>query len=521
MLTIEMDNFDLGQICRSGQCFRMDQIGDDRYRVIAGDKYLELTQERGIVNFFCPEEDFIFFWIRYFDLDHDYNEYIQKINPRDKYLTAAGEMGSGIRILQQDLWEMIISFLISQQNNITRIKKCIENISREFGEKKESSTGAEYYAFPTARALASATEEQLRECNLGYRAKYVLDTARKVFFGDISLESIYDMTYKNARKELLNLYGVGEKVADCICLFGLHQLDAFPIDTHIRQALDAHYKRGFPNRRYKGFRGVMQQYIFYYELEYVFETLMKKPITISDGSALVTGMILGLNMPPTIPLWIPVLGGMFAIIVVKQLYGGLGQNWMNPALAARCFLLISFAGSMTRFTDPVTDAVAGATPLAVIKAGGEYDLMSMFIGKIPGTIGEVSFIALLIGAAYLLVRKVISIRIPATYILTFAVFAFIFGRQDMGYVLAELCGGGLIFGAFFMATDYVTSPITPRGQIIFGVCLGILTGLFRIFGGSAEGVSYAIIFCNMLVPLIERVTIPTAFGKGGKKHGGK
>ena len=161
MLTIEMDNFDLGQICRSGQCFRMDQIGDDRYRVIAGDKYLELTQERGIVNFFCPEEDFIFFWIRYFDLDCDYSEYINMINPRDKYLTAAGEMGSGIRILQQDLWEMIISFLISQQNNITRIKKCIENISREFGVRKTSSTGAEYYAFPTAEALVLATEEQL------------------------------------------------------------------------------------------------------------------------------------------------------------------------------------------------------------------------------------------------------------------------------------------------------------------------------------------------------------------------
>ena len=163
MLTIEMDNFDLGQICRSGQCFRMDQIGDGRYRVIAGDKYLELTQERGIVNFSCPEEDFIFFWIRYFDLDCDYSEYINMINPRDKYLTAAGEMGSGIRILQQDLWEMIISFLISQQNNITRIKKCIENISREFGVRKISSTGAEYYAFPTAQALALATEEQLRE----------------------------------------------------------------------------------------------------------------------------------------------------------------------------------------------------------------------------------------------------------------------------------------------------------------------------------------------------------------------
>ena len=255
--------------------------------------------------------------------------------------------------------------------------------------------------------------------------------------------------------------------------------------------------------------------------EYAFETLMHKPITISDGSAVVTGMILGLNMPPTIPLWIPVLGGIFAIIVVKQLYGGLGQNWMNPALAARCFLLISFAGAMTQFTDPVTDAIAGATPLATIKAGGTYDVASMFVGKIPGTIGEISTIALLIGAAYLLFKKVISIRIPGTYILTFAIFAFIFGQHNLSYVLAEVCGGGLIFGAFFMATDYVTSPITPKGQIVFGVCLGILTGLFRLFGGSAEGVSYAIIFCNMLVPLIEKATLPTAFGKGGKKNGSK
>ena len=255
--------------------------------------------------------------------------------------------------------------------------------------------------------------------------------------------------------------------------------------------------------------------------EYVYEKLMKKPITISDGSALVTGMILGLNMPPAIPIWIPCLGGVFAIIIVKQLYGGLGQNWMNPALAARCFLLISFAGSMTKFTDPTTDAIASATPLAVMKAGGDVNWMDLFIGKIPGTIGEISTIALLIGAAYLLFKKVISIRIPATYILTFAIFAFIFGRQDINYVLAEVCGGGLIFGAFFMATDYVTSPITPKGQILFGICLGLLTGLFRLFGGSAEGVSYAIIFCNMLVPLIEKVTLPTAFGKGGKKNGSK
>ena len=255
--------------------------------------------------------------------------------------------------------------------------------------------------------------------------------------------------------------------------------------------------------------------------EYVFEVLMKKPVTISDGSALVTGMILGLNMPPSIPIWIPVLGGVFSIIVVKQLYGGLGQNFMNPALAGRCFLLLSFTKPMNQFTDPMVNSVSGATPLAVLKDGGSYDLAAMFLGKIPGTIGEISTLALLIGAAYLLAKKVISIRIPGTYILTFAVFAFIFGRQDLGYVLAEICGGGLIFGAFFMATDYVTSPITPKGQIIFGICLGILTGLFRLFGGSSEGVSYAIIFCNILVPLIEKVTLPTAFGKGGKKHGGK
>ena len=255
--------------------------------------------------------------------------------------------------------------------------------------------------------------------------------------------------------------------------------------------------------------------------EYVFETLMKKPITISDGSALVTGMILGLNMPPTIPLWIPVLGGMFAIIVVKQLYGGLGQNFMNPALAARCFLLISFAGKMSSFT---LDGVTTATPLNVMKTAwkaGEsnlgVDLMAMFIGKIPGTIGEVSVVALLIGAAYLVFKKVISLRIPLTYIVTVAVFVFIFGRQDLNFVLAHICGGGLIFGAFFMATDYVTSPITPKGQIVFGILLGVLTGTFRLFGGSAEGVSYAIIISNLMVPLIERYTLPVAFGKEGKK----
>lgn len=247
--------------------------------------------------------------------------------------------------------------------------------------------------------------------------------------------------------------------------------------------------------------------------EYVYEKLMKKPITIADGSALVTGMILALNMPPEIPLWIPMLGGVFAIIIVKQLYGGLGQNFMNPALAARCFLLISFTGKMSTFT---LDGVSGATPLAMMRAGEEVNVMNMFIGRIPGTIGEVSVVALLIGAVYMLVRKVITIRIPATYIITFALFIFVFGGFDLNYTVAHLCGGGLIFGAFFMATDYVTSPITPKGQIVFGVLLGALTAIFRLWGGSAEGVSYAIILSNILVPLIEKVTLPKAFGKEGK-----
>ena len=250
--------------------------------------------------------------------------------------------------------------------------------------------------------------------------------------------------------------------------------------------------------------------------EYIYEKAMKKPITIMDYSAAVTGLILALNMPAYIDLWIPALGSVFAIVIVKQLYGGLGQNFMNPALAGRCFLLISFAGKMTQF---FPDGVTGATPLAALKAGESVNLLDMFIGTIPGTIGETSVIALLIGAAYMLAKKVINWKIPFTYIATVAVFALIFGGHgfDMTYVAAQICGGGLIFGAFFMATDYVTSPITPNGQIIYGVCLGLLTGIFRIFGPSAEGVSYAIIFCNLLVPLIEKVTMPTPFGREAKK----
>ena len=263
--------------------------------------------------------------------------------------------------------------------------------------------------------------------------------------------------------------------------------------------------------------------------EYIYEKLMHKPITIKDFSAVVTGLLLALNLPPTAPLWMGVLGSVFAILVVKQLFGGLGQNFMNPALAARCFLLISFTGRMTSFT---YDGISGATPLAAIRANVEagnsalagVNSMDMLLGKIGGMVGETSVIAIMIGAIILILMGIIDLRIPGTYIVTFALFIGIFGGFVDGigffnipYMTAQLCGGGLMLGAWFMATDYVTSPITKKGQIVYGIILGVLTGIFRLFGGSAEGVSYAIIFSNLLVPLIERVTLPKPFGKGGEK----
>ena len=248
--------------------------------------------------------------------------------------------------------------------------------------------------------------------------------------------------------------------------------------------------------------------------EYVYQKLMHQKVTISDCSAALTGLLLALNLPSTAPWWMCILGSIFAILIVKQIFGGLGQNFMNPALAARCFLLISFTGRMTTF---VYDGVSGATPLAILKQGGNVDLLNMFIGNTAGTIGETSTVAILIGAVFLLVKGIIGLRIPLTYLVSFVVFVILFGGRglDVTYITAHLCGGGLMLGAWFMATDYVTSPITKNGQIVYGVCLGILTGLFRLFGGSEEGVSYAIIFSNLLVPLIEKITLPTPFGKAG------
>lgn len=250
--------------------------------------------------------------------------------------------------------------------------------------------------------------------------------------------------------------------------------------------------------------------------EYIYELFMKKPITVADLSATVTGLLLALNLPPKAPLWIGVVGGVFAILVVKMLFGGLGQNFMNPALGARCFLLISFASIMTNFD---CDAYTGATPLAALKAGESVNVMDMIIGRTGGTIGETSMIAIVFGACILIMLDIIDLRIPGSYIVSFVIFVVLFGGRgfDSAYISAQLAGGGLMLGAFFMATDYVTRPITKKGQYVYGIFLGILTGIFRLFGPGAEGVSYAIIIGNLIVPLIEKWTLPKAFGKGGER----
>lgn len=252
--------------------------------------------------------------------------------------------------------------------------------------------------------------------------------------------------------------------------------------------------------------------------EYAYEKLMNKKVTIGDYSAAVTGLLLALNLPSTAPWWIGVIGGVFAIIVVKMLFGGLGQNFMNPALAARCFLLISFTSIMTNFE---CDTYSGATPLAAIKSGETVNILDMVIGRTAGTIGETSMIAIVIGACFLLLLGIIDLRISGSYIVSFVIFISLFGGRgmDAAFISAQLAGGGLMLGVFFMATDYVTRPITKKGQYLYGLLLGVLTGIFRMFGPSAEGVSYAIIIGNLLVPLIEKITLPRAFGiRGGKAH---
>ena len=261
--------------------------------------------------------------------------------------------------------------------------------------------------------------------------------------------------------------------------------------------------------------------------EWIFEKIVHRKSTVGDLSAVVTGLLLALNLPASIPLWMVVIGSAFSIIVVKQLYGGLGKNFLNPALAGRCFMLIAWAGAMTSFTAPAfsPDAVSSATPLAIMKNGAEGTLPSLlnaFLGVKGGSLGETSGLALLLGFIYLLIRRVVDIKIPLCYILTFVLLTFLFGKNGeydkLYFVLMQVLSGGLLLGAFFMATDYVTTPSTKLGQIIFGIGCGLLTFVIRTFGGYPEGVSFSILLMNVASPLIESATVPKPFGYiGGKK----
>lgn len=286
MVTIENNCFSIPQICESGQCFRLDAVSEDTYELLAGSRYLKIkirgnpaetagreknanahTHAYGETILYCTQEEYETFWKEYFDLSVSYSDYIDQIDRDDDYLTGAAAFGSGIRILRQDTWEMIITFILSQQNNIPRIKGLIRTLGERYGERRETPDGRIYYTFPRAEKLSQATEEELRELKLGYRSKYICQTAKMIAGGEIDLDALKEMEYTEARTELMRLSGIGGKVADCICLFALHQMDAFPVDTHIKKVLERHYPDGFPFERYKGCAGVMQQYIFYYDLK--------------------------------------------------------------------------------------------------------------------------------------------------------------------------------------------------------------------------------------------------------------
>ncbi len=252
--------------------------------------------------------------------------------------------------------------------------------------------------------------------------------------------------------------------------------------------------------------------------EFIWQKSTGKKVTISDFSAVVTGLLIAFNVPPTLPLWMAVVGSVFAIIVVKQFFGGLGQNIVNPALAARAFLLASWPVAMTTWT---LDGVTGPTPLAILKnePGILPSLSNVFIGNVGGCIGETSAIALIIGGLYLIYKKVITWHIPVTYIGTVFVLTTVIGRNGFmtGNGLYEIFIGGLMIGAFFMATDYTTSPMTKKGQVIFAFGCGFIATIIRIFGGYPEGVSYSILIMNLFVPVIDKYVTPRVFGTGEVK----
>lgn len=244
--------------------------------------------------------------------------------------------------------------------------------------------------------------------------------------------------------------------------------------------------------------------------EFLFDYIVGKPNTLKDGSAIVTGLLLALCLPASVELYIPALGSIFAMIVVKGLFGGLGKNFMNPALAGRCFLLISFSGAVTNFS---VDGMSSATPFVDMANNASVNVWDMFLGYTNGVIG-CSIAALLIGGVYLLVVDGITFEIPLATLVSFSLFIALFGGRgfDPVFILAHLCGGGIVMGAFFMATDPVTSPVTSSGQLLFGCAVGIISGLFRVFGSAADSVSYAIIISNMLTPLIDEISVPKPYG---------
>lgn len=280
MITIQIENFDLQQIADSGQCFRMNRIAEHHYSVISGERYLEIAQSGSAFTFHCPDEAFPF-WQHYFDLKTDYSVFAAAIPKKDQYLREAAGAGSGIRILYQEPWEMILTFILSQQKTIPKIKEAVEALCRGYGTPIQADSQRTYYAFPSAAQLHAATLEDLKALKLGYRAKYILKVCGDCIEGTLDLNHLSGLRYSEAMVYLTGFYGIGTKVANCICLFGLHHVEAFPVDTWIEQILLAHYyKKKYDtlpkNRlcqaiiednfgRYKGYAGVMQQYLFYYE----------------------------------------------------------------------------------------------------------------------------------------------------------------------------------------------------------------------------------------------------------------
>ena len=252
--------------------------------------------------------------------------------------------------------------------------------------------------------------------------------------------------------------------------------------------------------------------------EFLYNKLVKKDQTVGDLSAAVTGLLLGLNLPATAPVWQAVVGSLFAIVIVKCLFGGIGYNLVNPAITARVFMLVAFGGNMATHGQPLSvDAASSATPLAVMAEGGSVSLVDLLLGNIGGTIGETCAVALLLGFAYLLIRRIISWHIPVAYIATVFVLSLLAHGFDFVHSLSYVLSGGLILGAVFMATDYVTSPPTPAGKLVFGLGAGLLTFMIRDFGVYPEGVSFAILFMNILTPYIERWTAHKVFGGSTEK----